>query len=124
MWHKVTAAGYLVRDPEMRYTPKGEAVCNFTIGIDAGKDETIWMRVTVWGDKAESVNEWMKKGYPVLVDGKLNHEKGNPRTYVSKKDGQTYANFEMTAFDVRFLPKGGDKEEQPREPETELPWKK
>ena len=123
MYQKITAAGYLTADPELRYTPNGDAVCNFTIGISDGKDETLWMRVTVWGDKAENVHKYMTKGSPVLVDGKLTHEKGNPRTYTSKKDGQTYANFEMTAYEVKFLPKGGDKEER-KEPETELPWKK
>lgn len=118
MWQKFIAAGYLTRDPEMRFTPQGKAVTNFTIGINDYKDETLWMKVTVWGDRAETVNQYLKKGSGVLVEGKLKHEGGNPVTFVSKKDGQTYSSFEMTAYDVKFLPRG--QEEQPQE--EEVPW--
>ncbi len=116
MFHKVILVGNLGRDPEMRYTPGGQAVCNLSVATNRTwsrdgeqQKETTWFRVTVWGRQAETVNQYLKKGRSVLVEGRLNpDENGNPRIWTSN-EGQPRASFEVTAQTIRFL--GGRGEE-------------
>jgi single-strand DNA-binding protein len=115
MYQQITIAGYLGRDPEMRFTPSGQAVTSFSVATsrsyttNAGQkvDETTWFRVSVWGAQAESCNQYLKKGSPVLVVGRLrpDPQSGNPRTY-TRNDGSIGASFEINAQNVRFLPGG------------------
>jgi single-strand DNA-binding protein len=118
MFHKLILVGNLGRDPEMRYTPSGQAVTTLNIATNRTwtqdgeqRKETVWFRVTVWGRQAETVNEYLRKGRQVLVEGRLNpDENGNPRVW-SGNDGQARASFEVTAQTVRFLggrAEGGD----------------
>ena len=90
MYQKVILAGYLGRDPEMRYTPDGTPVTNFSIatseswtGQDGQRQErTTWWRVTAWRRLAEICNQYLSKGRPVLVEGRMNpDESGNPRVF-------------------------------------------
>ncbi len=118
MYHTIIVVGYLGRDPEMRYTPGGQAVTNFNVATSrqyTGSDgqqvkETIWFRISVWGKQAETCNQYLKKGRPVLVEGRLNPDPatGGPRIW-TKQDGTAGASFEVTAQTVRFL--GGRGEE-------------
>ena len=117
MYHKVIIVGYLGRDPEMRYTPDGTPVTNFSVATsrrwkrqdDTQVDETTWFRVTAWRQLAELCNQYLSKGRPVLIEGRLNpDENGNPRVWTGN-DGQPRASFEVTALTVRFL--GGRGEE-------------
>ena len=112
----VIVVGHLGRDPELSYTPTGQAVCHFsmatsrkyTTGEGRQVDETTWFRVTVWGKQGENVSEYLSKGSQVLVEGRLRpDERGNPRTF-QRQDGTTGASFELTAFTVRFLSGRGD----------------
>ena len=111
MFHKVILVGNLGRDPEMRYTPGGQAVTNlsvassrrFTDSSGEMRDETVWFRVSVWGRQAESCNQYLRKGRQVLVEGRLNpDDNGNPRIW-NAQDGTPRASFEVTAQTVRFL---------------------
>jgi single-strand DNA-binding protein len=111
MFHKIILVGNLGRDPEMRYTPSGQAVTNlsvasnrtYTDGSGNQVKETIWFRVSVWGKQAESCQQYLKKGRQVLVEGRLNpDENGNPRIW-NRQDGTPAASFEVTAQTVRFL---------------------
>ena len=138
MYHKIILVGNLGRDPEMRYTPSGAAVTNFSMatsekwtGQDGEKHErTIWWRVSVFGKMAEVCNEYLKKGSKVLVEGRMNaDEKGNPRMWTGQ-DGASRASFEVTAATVKFLSSrgeggggqsGGALEEPPAD-ETEIPF--
>jgi single-strand DNA-binding protein len=111
-YHTVILAGNLGRDPEMRYTPTGQAVTNFNVAVDdsytnsSGErvDRTIWIRVSAWGKLAETCNNFLKKGRKVLVEGRLvvDPATGGPRTY-TRNDGSIGANFEVSAQTVRFL---------------------
>jgi len=121
MYHKIIIAGYLGRDPEMRYTQDGTPVTNFSVAAsrkynrpDGTKvDETVWFRVTAWRQLAELCNEYLQKGRPVLVEGRLQpDENGNPRTF-TRNDGSTGASFEVTATTVRFLGGRGDAGTEP-----------
>ena len=103
MYQSITIVGHLGRDPEMRYTPKGEAVTDFSIAASRKKDETIWFKVSVWGAQAEACNQYLKKGSKALVIGRLlADESGNPKTF-QRKDGTTGSSFEVSADKVRFL---------------------
>ncbi len=116
MFQQITIVGYLGNDPEMRFTPSGQAVTSLSVATsrtytnNAGQkiDETTWFRVSVWGAQAESCNQYLKKGRPVLVVGRLrpDPETGNPRVY-TRNDGSPGASFEVNALNVRFLPAGG-----------------
>ncbi|MCH7587086.1 MAG: single-stranded DNA-binding protein [Chloroflexi bacterium] len=111
MFQKVILVGNLGRDPEMRYTPGGQAVTNLSVATNRRytdssgeqRDETVWFRVSVWGKQAEATNQYLSKGRQVLVEGRLiADENGNPKTF-SRQDGTTGAAFEVSAQTVRFL---------------------
>lgn len=115
MYQQLTIVGYLGNDPVMRFTPSGQAVTSFSIATsrsytnNAGQkvDETTWFRVSVWGAQAESCNQYLSKGRPVLVVGRLrpDPQSGGPRVF-TRKDGTTGASYEVNAINVRFLPGG------------------
>src|SRR4029077_2234899 len=117
MYHKVILVGNLGRDPEMRYTPSGAAVTNFSIatsekctGQDGQQQErTIWWRVSVFGKMGEACNEYLKKGSKVLVEGRMNADAktGNPRTY-QRQGGTTRTSYDVTALTVKSLSTRGE----------------
>jgi single-strand DNA-binding protein len=112
MYHTIIIAGNLGRDPEMRYTPSGQAVTNFSIAVNDNYtnsqgekvERTIWFRVSTWGKQAEICNQYLKKGRKVLVEGRLvaDQATGGPRVY-TRQDGTTGSAFEVSAATVRFL---------------------
>lgn len=111
MYHKITIVGHLGRDPEMRYTPEGTPVTNFSLATsrkwnnqDGSRgEETVWFRVTVWQRQAETAAQYLRKGSLVLVEGRINPDKnGGPRIWTGQ-DGAPRANFEITAETIRFL---------------------
>lgn len=127
MYQRLIFVGNLGRDPEMRYTPSGQAVTNFSVATNRrytdsnGQqvDETTWFRVSVWGNQAEAVNQYLQQGSRVLVDGRLrpDPETGGPRIW-TRNDGTPGASFEVTAFRVVFLStRAEDQAYQPGEPE-------
>jgi len=115
MFQQLTIVGYLGNDPVMRFTPSGQAVTSFSVATsrsytdNSGQkvDETTWFRISVWGAQAESCNQYLSKGRPVLVVGRLrpDPQSGGPRVY-TRKDGSSGASFEVNALNVRFLPSG------------------
>lgn len=110
MYHKITLLGRLGRDPEMRYTAEGKPVTSFSVAIDDSYGEnkrTVWFRVSVWGKQAESCNQYLSKGRQVYIEGRLQHENGNPRMF-TRQDGSAGASFEVTAQVVKFI--GGQSE--------------
>lgn len=117
MYHTIIIVGNVGKNPEMRYTPTGQAVTSFSVATNrqyntsAGEQvkETIWFRVTTWGKQAEVCNQYLKKGSKVLVEGRLAPDKntGGPRIW-QKQDGSAGASFEVTASTVRFLSSAGE----------------
>lgn len=115
-FHTVILVGNLGRDPEMRYTPSGQAVTSFSVAssrsytdLNGQKvDETIWFRVSAWAKLAETCNQFLHKGSKVLVEGRLQPDKnGSPRIW-TKQDGTSGSSFEITASTVRFLSTRGE----------------
>jgi len=106
--NKILVIGNLGGDPEMRYTPNGQAVTSFSVATNyryttadgERRDETEWFRISAWGRLAETCNQFLTKGRQIYVEGRL-----RSRSYETR-DGQTRFSNEITASDVRFLGQG------------------
>lgn len=111
-FHTTILVGNLGRDPEMRYTPSGQAVTSFSVAVSEAytnangekMKRTTWFRVTAWGKQAETCNQYLKKGSKVLVEGRITGDPntGGPKIW-TRQDGTAGASFEITATTVRFL---------------------
>jgi single-strand DNA-binding protein len=122
MYHTLIIVGNVGKDPEMRYTPSGQAVTSFSVASNRqytasnGEQvkETIWFRVSAWGKQAEVCNQYLRKGSKVLIEGRLTPDKGTggPRLW-TKQDGTSAASFEVTASTVRFLSSRNEAGEMP-----------
>lgn len=96
---KIIIVGNLGADPEMRYTPSGRAVTNFSVAVNRRtrdsdgqmQDETDWYRVSAWERQAETADQYLRKGMKVLVEGEL-----APRQFTDQS-GQL-----RTSLDIRF----------------------
>lgn len=130
MYQKIQIIGRLGRDPEMKYSPSGQAVTSFSVATDnqyTDKDgkkvkETTWFRVQVWGKMAEHCNTYLAKGSLVMVEGRMVGDKttGAPKVY-QKQDGSYAATFEINAQNVKFL-STKEKAEQPAQVDEEMPF--
>jgi single-strand DNA-binding protein len=104
-FNKVLFMGNLTRDPELRYLPNGTAVSTFTVAsnrvykLPSGekKEEATFVRVVVWAKRAETCAEYLSKGSPVFVEGRL-----QSRTWQGQ-DGQKRSTIEIIADNVQFL---------------------
>jgi len=114
MLQKITIIGNLGSDPEMRYTPSGQAVTSFSVAANRQytKDgqkvkETAWFRVSVWDKLAEIVSQYKKKGDLVYIEGRLTVDPatGGPRVWIPDNGGSARASFEVNASQVLFLSK-------------------
>ena len=107
--NKVLMIGNLTRDPELRYIPSGSAVTSFTLAsnrvykLQSGekKEEVSFVRVVVWGRMAEICGEYLSKGSPVFVEGRLQSRSWDG------PDGQKRNTLEVIAMNVQFLGKPG-----------------
>lgn len=115
-FNKIIIVGYLGRDPEIRYTPQGDAVCNFSMATTERRkvngeaiEETTWFRVTVWRKLAEIANQYLSKGKQVYVEGKLRQASYEDR------EGNTRTTLEVTASDLQFLGTKGEGEYDQRD---------
>lgn len=112
-FNKIILVGNLGRDPELRYTPQGSAVCNFSIATNekrrdkAGEmqDVTTWFRVTLWEKKAETASKYLTKGSPVYIEGRLRIDEWTDR------DGKNRYTLEVQGTDMQFISAGRSGEE-------------
>ncbi|MFH1791134.1 MAG: single-stranded DNA-binding protein [Candidatus Omnitrophota bacterium] len=103
--NRVFLMGNLTRDPELRYIPSGTAVASFTLAVNRTftgqsgekKDEVAFIRIVVWGRRAEVCGEYLSKGSPVFVEGRL-----RTRSWKTP-DGQARSAMEVVAQSVQFL---------------------
>ena len=103
--NKAMIIGNLGRDPEMRYTPNGQAVTQFTVAVNRNykdqtgewKEETEWFRVVAWGPLGERAAEYLRKGGKVYVEGRLQTRQWEVQ------DGQKRYTTELIAEEVKFL---------------------
>ncbi len=105
-FQQVIIVGNLGRDPELRYTPTGTAVCDFSVAVNEywndrqtgeRKEKTTWFRVTAWRELGERCAQYLSKGRQVMVIGTID------ASAWTGQDGQARASLELTARDVRFL---------------------
>lgn len=97
-------AGHLGTDPETRVTPTGQKVTTLRVATNirrSGKDETIWYRVTIWGDKYDKMLPYLKKGSAVMIVGRLD----KPEIY-NDREGRPQVSLNVTADIVEFPPFG------------------
>jgi single-strand DNA-binding protein len=104
--NRVVLLGRLGQDPEIKYTPSGMAVCNFSLATTeswqdksgGGKQErTEWHRIVVWGKLAELCNQYLAKGRQAFVEGRL-----QTRSWDAKEGGKRYTT-EVVASNIQFL---------------------
>ena len=112
MINKVILVGRLGRDPEMRYTPSGAAVANFSLATDERwssngetQKRTEWHNIVVWSKLAEICNQYLTKGRLVFIEGRL-----QTRDW-EDKDGNKRRTTEIVASDMKML--GGRREDGP-----------
>ena len=104
-FNKIIIVGYLGRDPELRYTPDGTPVCNFSVATTERKkdksgefhDVTTWFRVVLWRRQAEVAGQYLAKGRQVYVEGRLTQSEYQDR------DGVTRTTLEVQGTDVQFI---------------------
>ena len=109
-FNKITVVGNLGRDPELRYTPQGNAVCNFSMATNEKRrdksgefqDVTTWFRITLWGKQAENASKFLTKGSSVYIEGRLRVEEWSDR------DGKNRYTLDVHATDMQFLGSKGD----------------
>ena len=105
MYQQITLVGNLGRDPEMRYTPSGTAVTNFSVatsrswtGQDGQRQEkTVWFRVNAWDRLAETCNQYLTKGQKVLVVGEVEE----PDVWTDR-EGNSRASLDVRARTVQL----------------------
>lgn len=114
-FNKIILVGNLGRDPELRYTPQGNAVCSFSLATNERRkdksgefqDHTTWFKVTLWGKQAEVASQYLTKGRPVYIEGRLRMEEWTDR------EGRQRPSLEVTATDMQFIGSRGDDTHHP-----------
>ena len=128
--NKVFLIGNLTRDPELRVTPKGTAICSFGLAVNrqyrdesgTARDETTFVDIEAWGKQGELVSKYLTKGSPCMVEGRLRLD-----SWEDKTSGQKRSKLKVVLDNVQFLSRGpgggaaaqggemgGEGEEQPR----------
>ncbi len=121
--NKVFLIGNLTRDPELRYIPSGSAVATFTVAVNRvyktqtgeKKEQTSFIRIVVWGRRAEVCGEYLSKGSPVFVEGRLQSREWEAQ------DGQKRSTIEVVADNIQFLRIGGQAQSQGAAKQTPPP---
>ena len=103
MFNKVILGGHMVTDVLMKYTPQGTPVATLRVAVNSGKNksgvkETLVSESVVFGKTAENCDKYLKKGDPVLIEGKLRERKW-------ESEGEKKSKMEILVESVRFLPK-------------------
>jgi single-strand DNA-binding protein len=104
--NRVLLIGNLTRDPEIRYTPKGTAVTEISLAVNRiysgedgeKKEETTFVDVTLWARQAEIAGQYLKKGRPVFIEGRLQLD-----SWDDKQTGQKRSRLRVVAENLQFL---------------------
>jgi single-strand DNA-binding protein len=104
--NKVMLIGNLTRDPELRVTPKGTAICQFGLAVNrqfkdesgATRDETTFVDIEAWGKQGETVAKYCAKGRPLFVEGRLKLD-----TWDDKTTGQKRSKMKVVLENFQFL---------------------
>ncbi|MDA8156960.1 MAG: single-stranded DNA-binding protein [Actinomycetota bacterium] len=103
MFNRVIFIGNLTKDPELRYSPQGTPICTFRLAVNSrfkqaaeSKEEVLFIDIVVFGKQAEPCSQYLAKGRPALVEGRLRERRW-------EADGQQKSKMEVLAQSVRFL---------------------
>lgn len=107
-FNKIIIIGNLGKDPELRYTPQGTAVCNFSMATNEKRrdksgdlqDITTWFRITLWNKQAETASKYLQKGTQVYIEGRLKLDEW------TDKDGNVRQTLDVTGTDMQFISSG------------------
>lgn len=113
-FNKVILAGNLTRDPELRYTPKGTAIARLGLALNRSwrtetgeqREETTFVDVDAFGRQAEVIGQYMRKGRPMLIEGRLKLDQWD-----DKKTGQKQSKLRVVLESFSFLDSGGGRSE-------------
>src|SRR6266436_7844860 len=120
--NRVVLIGNLTRDPDLRYTPKGTAVAELGVAVNrvysgengAKQEETTFVDVTLWARQAEIAGQYLKKGRPVFIEGRLQLD-----TWDDKQTGQKRSRLRVVAENMQMLGSRGDSEAGSTAPGTQ-----
>lgn len=104
-FNKIILVGNLGKDPELRYTPQGTAVCSFSLATNEKRKDrsgeyqniTTWFKVALWGNQAETAAKYLVKGAPIYIEGRLRIEEWTDR------DGNNRQSLEVNGTDMQFI---------------------
>jgi single-strand DNA-binding protein len=106
-FNRIVIIGNLTRDPELRYTPGGNAVCSFSVATNEWRklrgesvEITTYFRCTAWSQKAEFASKYLAKGQPVYIEGRLRLEE------YTNREGNKRQSLEVNVSDFHLLPTG------------------
>ena len=111
-FNKVILVGNVTRDPELRHTPGGTAVCDIGLAVNrtwfdkqsnSKKEDVTFIDVTAWGRTAEVAAEYLRKGRPVLFEGRLQQD-----TWQDKETGKNRSKLKVVAESMTMLGSRGD----------------
>jgi single-strand DNA-binding protein len=108
--NKVFLIGNLTRDPELRVTPKGTAICQFGLAVNrqykdesgATRDETAFIDIEAWGKQGELCSKYLQKGSLAFIEGRLRFD-----SWEDKQSGQKRNKLKVVLDNVQFLPRAG-----------------
>jgi len=114
-FNKIILVGNLGRDPELRYTPQGTPVCSFSMATNERRkdksgemqDQVTWFRITLWNRQAETAAQYLQKGRPVYIEGRLRVEEWTDR------DGKARHTLEVHATAMQFIGGGARSSDEP-----------
>lgn len=116
-FNRIIVVGNLGKDPELRYSPQGFPICSFSLATNERQkdsktgevvENTIWYRANIFGRKAETAAQYLQKGAPVYVDGKLKPEEWTDR------DGNKRFTLNINASDFNFIGSSASREDAPQ----------
>jgi single-strand DNA-binding protein len=122
--NRVVLVGNLTRDPELRHTPSGTAICKLRVAVNSRQKDPAtgewgekpnYFDVTVWGNQGESCAQYLSKGRPVGIDGRLDW-----REWEDKQTGQKRQAVEIIADSVQFLGSRGESGESQYIPSSDV----
>ena len=109
-YNRVILAGNLTRDPELSYTPSGTPICKFGLAVNRTwtdrqtnerREETMFIDCVAWARSGETINQYCRKGRPLLIEGRLNHD-----TWTTP-EGQKRSRHTVVVDNFQFLGGGG-----------------
>lgn len=123
-FNKVILMGNLTRDPELRYTPKGTALAKIGLAVNRvwrtetgeTKEEVTFVDVEAWGSQAENISKYMKKGSPLLIEGRLRLDQWD-----DKQTGQKRSRLVVVCENSRFIGSAASRENSGSEPARPRP---